>query len=134
MSKIKKSGELALTTVPSTRHYYVDEAGDAVLFSARGKVLVGTPGCSSHFFIGLLSAFEPISLETDLKALNQFVLADTSLNWRGTYKKPVDGFHANDDLPEVREMVFSLLLKHKFKFFAVVKDKFEALKYVRQMN
>jgi hypothetical protein len=134
MPKIKEPEELALTAAPSIRHYYVDEAGDAVLFNARGKVLVGTPGCSSHFFIGLLSSFEPISLETDLKALKQSVLADTSLKWRGTYKKPVRGFHANDDLPEVREMVFNLLTNHNFRFFAVVKDKSEAIKYVRQRN
>ena len=134
MPETNKIAELALATIPSVRHYYVDEAGDAVLFNSKGKVLVGTQGCSSHFIIGLLSSFEPVSFETDLKALNQSVLADTTIDWRGKYKKPVHGFHANDDLPEVREMVFRLLIKHKFRFFAVVKDKLEAVKYVRQMN
>jgi hypothetical protein len=134
MSKIEKPLELALSSAPSVRHYYVDEAGDPVLFNAKGKVIIGTPGCSSHFIIGLLSVFEPVSLESDLNALKQSVLADSSLNWRGKYKKPVRGFHAKDDLPEVRNLVFALLIKHKFKFFAVVKDKLEALKYVRQKN
>ena len=134
MLKSEKPQELSLQSVPSVRHYYVDEAGDPALFNAKGKVIVGTPGCSSHFFLGLLSSFEPASLETDLKALNQFVLTDQSFKWRGKYKMPVRGFHANDDLPEVREMVFRLLIKHKFKFFAVVKDKLEAVKYVRQKN
>jgi hypothetical protein len=134
VQKIEIPNELALSSAPAVRHYYVDEAGDSALFNARGKVIVGTPGCSSHFFIGLLSAFAPISLESDLRALNQFVLADSSLNWRGKYKKPVRGFHANDDLPEVRDLVFSLLIKHQFKFFAVIKDKLEAVKYVRQKN
>jgi hypothetical protein len=134
MSKILTPQELALKAVPSVRHYYVDEAGDSTLFNHNGKVLVGTLGCSSHFFIGLLSSFEPVALESDLKALNIFVLADPSIKWRGRYKKPERGFHANDDLPEVRDMVFSLLIKQKFKFFAVVKDKLEAVKYVRQRN
>src|ERR1035441_8468906 len=79
------------------------------------KVIVGTSGCSSHFFIGLLSVFE-LSLESDLKTLNRAVLADTSLNWRGRYIRPACGFHANDDMPEVRELVFRLLAKHKVKF------------------
>jgi len=134
MSNIEKTPELALVSTPSVRHYYVDEAGDSALFNARGKVIVGTEGCSSYFMIGLLSVFEPVSLESDLKALNQSILADTSINWRGKYKKPLHGFHANDDLPEIRNAVFALLIKHKFRFFAVVKDKLEQVKYVHQKN
>ena len=30
----------------SVLHYFVDEAGDPVLFDRRGRVRAGTPGCS----------------------------------------------------------------------------------------
>jgi len=43
-------------------------------------------------------------------------------------------FHAKDDLPEVRREVFSLLIKHDLRFFAVVRDKSKVLAYVRQRN
>lgn len=129
-----KNTNLPLIAVPSVRNYYVDEAGDSALFNAKGKVIVGTHGCSSHFILGLLSVFEPISLESDLKALRQSILADPDLRYYGKYQKPIHGFHANDDLPEVRKLVFELLVKHRFRFFAIVKDKLEAVKYVRQMN
>jgi hypothetical protein len=35
------------------KHYFVDEAGDPALFGARGKVLVGSEGCSRYFILGL---------------------------------------------------------------------------------
>ena len=41
------------------KHYFVDEAGDAVLFGSRGKVLIGTGGCSRFFMLGLLDVHDP---------------------------------------------------------------------------
>jgi len=51
-------------TPADIKHYFVDEAGDPTLFDARGRVIAGTEGCSSHFILGVLSA-------TDLVGLNQ---------------------------------------------------------------
>jgi hypothetical protein len=138
MQKGNPQSDLPLVTVPTVRNYYVDESGDPVLFNANGKVIVGTKGCSSHFFMGLLSIFNPVSLENDLKALHSSLLADPKFKNKPSFlprhRKTAFGFHAKDDLPEVRDLVFSLLIKHHFRFFAVVKDKMEAVKYVRQMN
>jgi len=44
----------ANNTPHSIRHYFVDEAGDAVLFNKKGLVIVGTHGCSRYFILGLL--------------------------------------------------------------------------------
>ena len=46
----------------STRHYFVDEGGDGILFSRKGKVLVGTEGCSRFFILGLLDVSDPMPL------------------------------------------------------------------------
>jgi hypothetical protein len=37
-------------------------------------------------------------------------------------------------LPEVRREVFSLLLRHEVRFFAVVRDKLTVVEYIRQRN
>jgi hypothetical protein len=49
-------------------------------------------------------------------------------------KKTSLAFHAKDDLPEVRRDVFSVLMQHEMRFFAVVRDKGKLLEYVRQRN
>ncbi len=113
-------------------------SGDAVLFNDKGNIIIGQPGCSTHFFLGLLSVFHPATLECDLKALHSAMLSDPNLNKKESFlpknKKTFFGFHAKDDLSEVRDLVFDLLVKNasKFRFFAVVKDKDEALRYVIQ--
>lgn len=50
------------------RHYYADEADGPILFGARGKVLVGSEGCSPCFILGLADVEEPETLATDLAA------------------------------------------------------------------
>ena len=45
--------------VPSVHHYFVDEAGDPVLFNAKGRVIAGTEGCSRFFILGNLDVAEP---------------------------------------------------------------------------
>jgi hypothetical protein len=39
---------------PPIKYYFVDEAGDPTLFDRKGKVIVGTEGCSRFFRLGLL--------------------------------------------------------------------------------
>ena len=55
---------------------FVDEAGDAVLFNRRGKVIVGKPGCSRFFIVGCLDVADPDALAKDLDALRTRLLAD----------------------------------------------------------
>jgi hypothetical protein len=120
-------------------HYYVDEAGDPTLFDKKGKVLIGTEGCSRFFMLGLLQVDEPESLASDLTALRQDLIADPY--FAGVPSMQPDGqktyvaFHAKDDLPEVRKEVFGLLRKRTdLRFFGVIRDKEQLLSYVRQKN
>ncbi len=41
------------------RHYFVDEAGDLTLFNKRGKVIVGSEGCSKTFILGAIHIIHP---------------------------------------------------------------------------
>lgn len=58
------------------RDYFVDEAGDPVLFNSRKQVVVGKDGCSRFFILGALDVPDPNALERDLQDLRRRLLAD----------------------------------------------------------
>jgi hypothetical protein len=120
------------------RYYFVDEAGDGTLFDRKGRVIIGNEGCSSFFILGLLDVLNPVLLERDIKALREKLLSDPYFegvpSMKPGGKKTSLAFHAKDDLPEVRRDVFSVLMQHEMRFFAVVRDKGKLLEYVRQRN
>jgi uncharacterized protein DUF3800 len=123
---------------PTERHYFVDEAGDPVLFNRKKRIVVGTEGCSSFFILGLMDISEPEKLGNDLSELRSQVLADPYFakvpSMRPERKKTALAFHAKDDVAEVRREVFKLLMRHQMRFFAVVRDKHQVVAYVRQRN
>jgi hypothetical protein len=125
-------------TPPVRRHYFVDEAGDPTLFDARGRVLVGQPGCSRYFMMGVLDVADPAALSVELGALRQTLMNDPYFSgvpsMQPERRKTALAFHAKDDLPEVRREVFRVLLQHDVRFIAVVRDKQSVLAYVRQRN
>ncbi len=119
-------------------HYFVDEAGDPTLFNRRKQVVVGTEGCSTYFMLGLLDVSLPEALGQDLHNLRQKMLADPYFkgvpSMRPERRKTALEFHAKDDLPEIRREVFSLLMRHELRFFAVVRDKRKIVQLVREHN
>ena len=74
----------------SIRHYFVDEAGDGNLFNRRGQVVVGSPGCSRYFILGLLDIPEPARIARDLHDLRTSLLAD-SVDRNGRIEETRDG-------------------------------------------
>lgn len=123
---------------PSIRPYFVDESGDGTLFNRRGRVIVGTEGCSRFFILGLADIPDPVTLGREMEELRARLLADPYFggvpSMQPEARKTALAFHAKDDLPEVRREVFSLLLRHQMHFFAVVRDKLKMVEYVRQRN
>lgn len=123
---------------PTTRAYFVDEAGDSTLFAARGRVIIGKEGCSRYFMLGLLDIPDPDALARDLETLRAGLLADPyfhkvpSMQPEG--RKTALAFHAKDDVPEVRREVLNLLMRHRLHFYAAVKSKLAVLSYVRYQN
>ena len=49
-------------------------------------------------------------------------------------RKTALGFHAKDDIPEVRREVYKLLRNSDVRFYAVVRDKSNLAAYVQQQN
>ena len=122
-----------------SRHYFVDEGGDGILFSRKGKVLVGTEGCSRFFILGLLDVPNPVVLKNRFDGLRAQLMSDSYFDsvpsMQPSNRKTALAFHAKDDLPEVRRDVFRLLRDTEgLRFFAVVTDKLSVLEYVRQRN
>lgn len=121
-------------TPAAHHHAFVDEAGDGVLFARRGKVIVGTEGCSQFFILGRLVVADPPALERDLAQLRTDLLTDPYFHavpsMRPEAKKTALAFHANDDLPEVRREVFRVLMRHNLSFDAVARDKHAVLSFV----
>ncbi len=121
-----------------TRNYFVDEAGDANLFDARGRCIVGKQGCSRFFILGLIDLPNPDALARDVHELRARLLADRYFkgvpSMQPEHNKTAHAFHAKDDLPEVRREVFALLQRHPVTFFAVVREKIRVMDYVRQRN
>ena len=115
-----------MSTVPAPpKHYFVDEAGDPVLFDGKGRVLIGTEGCSRYFAVGLLDVADAAKLAAELDQLRAGLLADPYFknvpSMQPEARKTALYFHAKDDLPEVRREVFKLLQRHELKFSAVAR-------------
>ncbi len=112
---------------PVIRHYFVDEAGDPILFNRKKQSIVGVSGSSKNFILGKVDVEYPTSLADRLNSLRQQLLADPYFqgvpSMQIEQKKTALGFHAKDDLPEVRREVFKLLADAPIRFYAVVRDK-----------
>lgn len=112
-------------------HSYVDEAGDPTLFGRkRGSgCIVGSDGCSNYFIMGKLEVIDPSHLTDELAKLHQQLLADPYFagveSFKPERKRTALGFHAKNDLPEVRYQVFQLLRGQgrNVRFHAVIADK-----------
>jgi len=118
--------------------YFVDEAGDAVLFDNKGRSIIGKQGCSRFFILGVLEVADPERLGLEMEDMRKRLLSDPYFHgvpsMQPEARKTALAFHATDDLPEVRREVFSLLLSQDLRFFAVIRDKASTLEYVRSRN
>ena len=126
------------TQVEQHGHYFLDEAGDATLYDAKGRNIIGTEGCSRFTILGLLEVADPVALADEMSNLRRTLLADPYFKGVASFqpeqRKTALFFHAKDGLPEVRREVYMLLMRHEVRFFAVVQDKIELLNYVRERN
>lgn len=123
---------------PSALHFFVDEAGDPTLFSAKGRILVGGEGCSKTFILGKLDVGDPVALHTALEQLRTELLADPYFkrvpSMQPERRKTASAFHAKDDVAEVRREVYRVLSGFDLRFYGVVRYKSALLDYVRQRN
>lgn len=105
--------------------YFVDEAGDPVFYDAKGKLIVGTEGCSKLLIIGYVRTIDPAPIRNSLANVRNQIKQDEYLQSIPSVKKSLGYFHAKDDSPEVRHMVYKAIKSMKFKSEFIVARKEE---------
>ncbi len=99
---------------PKTSHRFLDEAGDTVFFGKGGVPMLGQPGVSLAFGIGMVKISEELEpLRQQIRQLEREIEGDAYLNRIPSIAKQIarGGFHlhAKDDPPEVREKFYHLI-------------------------
>ena len=114
---------------PEDKHrwYFVDEAGDPAFYAKGKKLIVGIEGCSRTFSVGFLRTYDPEQIRSKLADVRLEVLNDRYLRDIPSVQKSLRAFHAKDDCPEVRKLVFSALDRMDFTLHVVVGRKMEWL-------
>jgi hypothetical protein len=128
----------APASTPVTATYYVDEAGDGVLFGPKGRSRLNDPGAPRFFTLGMVRCACDVEASAALTKLRQELLAHplyaSIYSLQPQAGKTARAFHAKDDHSEIRAKVFELLLTVDFKFYAVIKDMRAVLDYVQRRN
>lgn len=113
------------TPVPELFSYFVDEAGDPVFYDAKGNYIVGQEGCSKILIIGYIRTKNPAPIRAAIANVRNQVKQDTYLQLVPSIAKSLKYFHAKDDCPEVRHMVYKAIKPLKFKCEFIVGRKEE---------
>jgi len=111
--------------IDSKHWYFVDETGDPVFYDRHGNLIVGQEGCSPILGLGFIESDNPNSLRKALSKLHNQIADDKYLQSIPSIKKTNRAFHAKDDAPEVRYLVYQLLAKLEYKIQFVVARKIE---------
>jgi hypothetical protein len=113
--------------VPPFRYLFVDEAGDLTIFGRHGRSLIGSPGVSYAFMVGLCELADAAAAQSRLDQLRADLLADSYFHGVPSFKpeqnKTAAAFHAKDDLPEVRREVFRLIPSFEPKIVVALRRK-----------
>jgi hypothetical protein len=110
-----------------TAYYFVDESGDPIFYGKGGSVIVGQLGCSRVLMLGYVEVSDPTPLQTRINELKAKIATDSYLRAIPSIVKTVRAFHAKDDCPEVRMMMYKLLAPMDFTAQMVVARKHEPM-------
>lgn len=123
-----------------TYHRFLDESGDMTFFDKNGINIVGSNGVSNTFMIGMVhikSDLDKVRLE--LKDMADKVIEDQYFAGIPSIQKRIDNggffFHAKDDIPEIRKIMFDYLRSDlKFSLEVIVARKVERIFTKQHMN
>jgi hypothetical protein len=89
--------------------FFVDESGDPTFFDRKGNLIVGSKGCSPHFILGFIETQNPHAIRTKMAELRQTIATEPDFSSIRSLDKSIRAFHAKDDHPRIRDLVFSNL-------------------------
>jgi hypothetical protein len=110
---------------PGRTYFFVDESGDPVFYDRTGNLIVGQPGCSPILMVGFVETQAPRQLRRAILTLQEEVVQDPYFEGIPSLSKTAIAFHAKDDVPEIRHLVFKLLANLDFRAQVVVARKIE---------
>lgn len=124
--------------VATSLTYYVDEAGDGVLFGPKGRDRLADADAPKFFLLGMVRCESDEGVARSLAELRASLLANplyaTILSMKPAARKTARAFHAKDDHAEIRSKVFELITTLDLKFYAVIKDMRAVRDYVTRRN
>lgn len=110
---------------PEVSHRFLDEAGDTT-FYGKGKIpIIGCPGVSACFIIGMAKFKEELQpLRLHIKEMQKEIETDPYFKDVSSVQKKIKNggffFHATDDVPEIRAIFFKYIKTLNFSLEAVV--------------
>lgn len=78
-------------------------------YNAKGKMIVGSEGCSKILIIGYIRTTDPEPIRKALAEVRNEIKKDSYLQSIPSVQKSLKYFHAKDDCPEVREKVYKAI-------------------------
>ena len=95
-------------------HRFLDESGDTTFFGKSKTFIVGQEGISLSFSIGMLKINDDLrKVRQQVQLLQQQVENDEYLNVIPSIQKKINAggffFHATDDPPEVRQLMYKFI-------------------------
>ena len=108
-------------------YFFVDESGDPNFYGKGGDIIVGQPGCSRILLVGFVRVDKPDPIRKSLAELHDHIAEDHYLKDIPSIRKTLKGFHAKDDCPEVRMMVYKTLAGQDFAAQVIVARKIERM-------
>lgn len=105
--------------------FFVDESGDPTFYDADGKLIVGQGGCSPLLILGFIETANPTFIRQSIAEAHAQIASDSYLNGIMSFAESKRTFHAKNDAPEVRQVVFKAIHGMDFKAQFVVARKRE---------
>ncbi|HKG59917.1 MAG TPA: hypothetical protein VKB05_09160 [Pyrinomonadaceae bacterium] len=107
-------------------NFFVDEFGDPVFYDKKGRLIVGSEGCSLLLGLGFVEIVDPRHARKAILALQQDIVNDLYLNKIPSVVRHTSvALHAAKDVPEVRYLMYQLIKTLDFKAQFVVSCKSE---------
>lgn len=110
---------------PGTKYIFVDESGDPTFYDRKGHLIVGSVGCSRVLLLGMIELNSPSLIRQSIIQKQEEITNDPFFASFPSIEKTRKGFHAKDDIPEIRYEFYKLIKTFDFKASFIVARKIE---------
>ncbi len=113
-------------------HRFLDEAGDTTFYGKGKTVIIGENGVSRCFILGMVKFKQPLDdIRRKVLELQNQIMQDTYFADVCSVQKKIGKggffFHATDDVPEIRKILYEYIQSLECSFEAVVGRKIPGL-------